>query len=105
MDQPQRIVVVGAGLAGQRVVQRLRRRGYAGQLTLVGAEQHRPYDRPPLSKQKLAPAAADDADALTPPYLLDEEAFTALDLSHLGGRAATGLDTGARPGTLLRGVR
>ncbi|MCU7727450.1 FAD-dependent oxidoreductase [Actinoplanes sp. KI2] len=48
------IVVAGAGLAGLRTVQELRNQGFAGTLTLVGAEPHRPYDRPPLSKAVLA---------------------------------------------------
>lgn len=44
------IVVIGAGLAGATAVTELRAQGYAGQLTLVGAEPHLPYERPPLSK-------------------------------------------------------
>lgn len=48
-----RVVVVGAGLAGLGTVQALRARGYAGRVTLLGAEPHRPYDRPPLSKAVL----------------------------------------------------
>jgi NADPH-dependent 2,4-dienoyl-CoA reductase/sulfur reductase-like enzyme len=47
----QRIVVVGASLAGLRAVETLRDRGFDGALTLIGDEPHRPYDRPPLSKQ------------------------------------------------------
>jgi 3-phenylpropionate/trans-cinnamate dioxygenase ferredoxin reductase subunit len=49
-----RVVVAGAGLAGLRVIEALRARGFAGAVTLVGAEPHAPYDRPPLSKQLLA---------------------------------------------------
>ena len=48
------VVVVGAGVAGWRFVESLRREGYAGELTLVGDERHVPYDRPPLSKQILS---------------------------------------------------
>lgn len=48
------VVVVGAGLAGWRLCEGLRERGYTGRLTLVGAEPHPPYDRPPLSKQVLS---------------------------------------------------
>ncbi|MFI6477959.1 NAD(P)/FAD-dependent oxidoreductase [Nonomuraea sp. NPDC050663] len=48
-----RVVVVGAGLAGIRSVEALRGRGFEGQITLVGQERHRPYDRPPLSKAVL----------------------------------------------------
>jgi NADPH-dependent 2,4-dienoyl-CoA reductase/sulfur reductase-like enzyme len=48
------VVVVGASLAGLRAAETLRREGYDGHLTLVGAEPHLPYDRPPLSKEMLA---------------------------------------------------
>jgi NADPH-dependent 2,4-dienoyl-CoA reductase/sulfur reductase-like enzyme len=48
------IAVVGASLAGLRAVEALRQEGFDGHLTLVGAEPHLPYDRPPLSKQLLA---------------------------------------------------
>jgi 3-phenylpropionate/trans-cinnamate dioxygenase ferredoxin reductase component len=48
-----RIVVVGAGLAGVRTVEGLRREGLRGPLSLVGEELEAPYDRPPLSKQVL----------------------------------------------------
>jgi len=50
----ERIVVVGGSLAGLRAVETLRRDGYEGSLVVVGDEPHRPYDRPPLSKQVLA---------------------------------------------------
>ncbi|MEU6262869.1 NAD(P)/FAD-dependent oxidoreductase [Saccharopolyspora shandongensis] len=48
------IVVVGASLAAQRACAAARRLGYQGQLTVIGAEPHQPYDRPPLSKEFLA---------------------------------------------------
>ena len=47
------IVVVGASLAGMRACETLRDSGHSGEITLVGAEHHRPYDRPPLSKRLL----------------------------------------------------
>jgi 3-phenylpropionate/trans-cinnamate dioxygenase ferredoxin reductase subunit len=47
------VVVVGGGMAGAHTVAALRARGYERRVTLVGAERHRPYDRPPLSKQVL----------------------------------------------------
>ena len=49
-----RVAVVGAGLAGLRAAEALRRRGFGGALTVVGEEPHPPYNRPPLSKQYLA---------------------------------------------------
>ncbi|MEU4235134.1 FAD-dependent oxidoreductase [Nonomuraea sp. NPDC026600] len=47
------IAVVGASLAGLRAVQTLRKEGFAGDITLIGAEHHLPYNRPPLSKSML----------------------------------------------------
>jgi NADPH-dependent 2,4-dienoyl-CoA reductase/sulfur reductase-like enzyme len=47
------VVIVGASLAGISTARALRAQGYDGALTLVGAEPHRPYDRPPLSKEFL----------------------------------------------------
>lgn len=52
--RPRRIVIVGAGAAGLTAAESLRADGFDGDLTLVGAEEHLPYDRPPLSKQILA---------------------------------------------------
>ena len=51
MAGPARVVVVGAGLAGLRTVEELRAGGFAGEVTLIGAEDRPPYDRPPLSKK------------------------------------------------------
>lgn len=48
------VVVAGASLAGLRSVQELRTQGFDGRIVVVGAEQHAPYDRPPLSKAFLA---------------------------------------------------
>ena len=49
-----RIVLIGAGLAAQRCAETLRACGHDGAITMVGAEPHAPYDRPPLSKAILA---------------------------------------------------
>ncbi len=50
----EHVAVVGAGLAGLRAAEALRRGGHAGRVTVVGEESHEPYNRPPLSKQLLA---------------------------------------------------
>ena len=47
------IVVIGAGQAGASLVARLRNDGFDGTITLIGAEPHPPYQRPPLSKAYL----------------------------------------------------
>ena len=63
------IVVVGASLAGLRAAQAVRASGWEGELLLVGEEQHKPYTRPPLSKELLhgsqepARFPCDDLDA------------------------------------------
>jgi NADPH-dependent 2,4-dienoyl-CoA reductase/sulfur reductase-like enzyme len=49
----RQVVVVGAGVAGTRAAETLRQEGYDGALTIVGAERHAPYHRPPLSKKLL----------------------------------------------------
>ncbi|MFD8045562.1 FAD-dependent oxidoreductase [Streptomyces sp. WAC 05379] len=48
------VAVVGASLAGLSAARSLRRQGYDGRLVVIGDELHRPYDRPPLSKEFLA---------------------------------------------------
>lgn len=50
----KRIVIVGAGQAGGQAIDTLIRAGHEGTITLVGAESHPPYQRPPLSKKLLA---------------------------------------------------
>ncbi len=60
--------MVGSGLAGTHTAMALRRQGYEGELVLVGAEEHQPYDRPPLSKAVLL--GKQDDTALT--FSLDE---------------------------------
>ncbi|MFF5501777.1 NAD(P)/FAD-dependent oxidoreductase [Streptomyces roseolus] len=52
--QTQRhVVIVGAGMAGVQTAVALREQGFRGPVTLIGAEPHQPYDRPPLSKAVL----------------------------------------------------
>ncbi|GHD26995.1 oxidoreductase [Streptomyces violarus] len=50
---PRRVVVAGAGMAGVQTAVALREQGFTGTVTLIGAEPHQPYDRPPLSKAVL----------------------------------------------------
>src|SRR6201989_3166060 len=82
MTASGRVVVAGAGLAGFRTVEELRERGFAGSITLVGAEPRPPYDRPPLSKKFLAEPGLD-------PSLKAD--FAALEVDFRPDEAATGL--------------
>ncbi len=81
-----RIVVVGAGIAGGRTCVQLRQAGHDGRITLVGAENRPPYDRPPLSK-----AALHEPTDTTLPHDLEGDG-----VELLLGRTAQALDTGAR---------
>jgi NADPH-dependent 2,4-dienoyl-CoA reductase/sulfur reductase-like enzyme len=87
----QRIVVVGASLAGLRCVEALRREGFAGELVLAGAEPHAPYDRPPLSKQVLRGQWPPERTRLRA-----DADLSALDLQLKLGVAATSLDAARR---------
>jgi len=87
----QRLVVVGASLAGLRAVEAARKAGFDGAITLIGAERHLPYDRPPLSKAFLD-ATEPGADALIPFFRSDDVFADELKVDLLLGEAATGLD-------------
>ncbi|WP_405917349.1 NAD(P)/FAD-dependent oxidoreductase [Streptomyces sp. NBC_00728] len=91
----RRVVVVGAGMAGVQTAVALREQGFTGPVTLIGAEPHQPYDRPPLSKAVLLGKAEGSA------FDID---FEALDIGLVLGREALGvragdheLDTAAGP--------
>jgi 3-phenylpropionate/trans-cinnamate dioxygenase ferredoxin reductase component len=83
-----RVVIVGAGAAGLATAEGLRDRGWTGEIVLLGAEPHPPYDRPPLSKQLLAGDAEFELVQLTTP-----ETFAGRDIDLRLGAKATRLDT------------
>ena len=96
-----RIVIVGASLAGFRAAEELRGLGHDGTITVVGDEPHRPYDRPPLSKQVLAGTKPPESAALTTSMgTLDD-----LDLDWRLGTSAAALDVAARVVLLGDGER
>jgi len=59
-SSPASVVIVGAGAAGSAAAEMLRREGYDGPVTLIGADEFLPYDRPNLSKDYLAGTAAEE---------------------------------------------
>lgn len=85
------VLIVGASAAGLSTAEALRRGGHRGRLTLLGDEPHRPYDRPPLSKQLLA--GQWDAAKVA---LRSEEALAAIGADLLTGERAEHLETAAR---------
>ncbi|WP_249011603.1 NAD(P)/FAD-dependent oxidoreductase [Conexibacter sp. DBS9H8] len=83
---PERIVIVGGGLAAHRAAHTARREGFAGELVVISDEARAPYDRPPLSKQLLAGALAPEQVTLPGPEI---------ECDWRLGVAATGLDLAA----------
>ncbi|HEU5268696.1 MAG TPA: FAD-dependent oxidoreductase [Jatrophihabitans sp.] len=80
-------VIVGAGLAGAKAAEALRQQGYDGRLTLIGNEQHRPYERPPLSKAYLA-----RSQPLEKAYVHPAEWYAEHEVDLRTGTRATAID-------------
>lgn len=117
MSQPDGVLVVGASAGGLATAEALRRKGYLGPLTVLGAEPHLPYDRPPLSKQVLCGQWEPARSQLRPEAMLSKldatfvlgDPAVRLDLSSRAVHTASGrvlaaeavvLATGLRPRTL-----
>lgn len=93
---PQRILVVGNGIAGLTTCDTLRTEGYTGEIIVVGAEPHAAYSRPALSKALLA------LDSGLAAHELPESSHGATELR---GVSARGVDPQARTVTLSDGSR
>jgi len=95
-----RFVIIGAGPAGMRAAEMLRRGSAEADILLIGDEPHLPYDRPPLSKSFIT-------DALAPAKIyLKPESFYAEERIRLKlGVAATAIDRGGKTVTLADGER
>jgi NADPH-dependent 2,4-dienoyl-CoA reductase/sulfur reductase-like enzyme len=83
------IVVIGAGLTGANAVEELRDQGYAGDITLIGAEPHLPYERPPLSKGLLLGTAEPGSV-----FAHDQDWYADHHVDLRLGSPVTGLDLG-----------
>src|SRR5215211_4946148 len=93
-------IIVGGGLAGAIAAEILREEGFDGRIVLLGEEAHRPYERPPLSKDYLQGKAARDSIFAHPePWYADQAVELRL------GTAVTSFDPAARTVTTATGVQ
>ncbi len=91
------IVIVGAGECGARAAFALREKGYDGKITLIGAEPHLPYERPPLSKGGLR-------DEAQPKYVADAERYAAAGIDVLTDAPVKAIDRDAKRVELVDGA-
>jgi 3-phenylpropionate/trans-cinnamate dioxygenase ferredoxin reductase component len=87
----KRIVIVGASLTGASAAVALRHNGFDGSVTMIGAETHTPYERPPLSKEYLRGEAAIEKAFVKPP-----EWYAENNVELLLGRKAERIDVSDR---------
>ncbi|MBY3136008.1 FAD-dependent oxidoreductase [Rhizobium leguminosarum] len=90
-------VILGAGECGARAAFALREKGFAGEITLVGAEPLPPYERPPLSK-------AGSTDASDPKFIAAAEKYIENGIRLLTGLEARDVDPASRTVTLSDGT-
>lgn len=81
------VAIIGNGVAGFTTAQALRAEGYEGRISLIGEEQHLPYDRPSLSKAVL------DGSFEQPPRLAEADWYSEASIEMLTGSEVTDLDT------------
>jgi 3-phenylpropionate/trans-cinnamate dioxygenase ferredoxin reductase subunit len=91
-------VIIGASLTGAKAAETLREEGFGGAVVLLGDEQERPYERPPLSKGYLL--GKDDKSSI---YVHEEGWYAEHDVDLRLGVTATALDLGARQVVLADG--
>ncbi|QAX30878.1 NAD(P)/FAD-dependent oxidoreductase [Leisingera sp. NJS204] len=85
------IVVIGAGQAGSSLVAKLRKDGFDGEITLIGAEAALPYQRPPLSKAYLLGEM--ELERL---FLRPESFYADNNITLKLGQRVTGIDPAAK---------
>ena len=87
MSAQEPFVIVGGGLAGAKAAETLRTEGFDGRIVLVGAEDERPYERPPLSKGYLLGTAERESARVH-----EGDWYAAHDVELRTGAQVTGLD-------------
>lgn len=97
-DVPSSVVIIGAGAAGSAAAEMLRRRAYAGPITIIDEEDGSPYDRPNLSKDYLAGEAEEEWIPLRPAGFYGDH-----DVRIVRSKVAS-LDTGRRTVHLADGT-
>src|SRR5258708_27306792 len=90
-DSDHLIVILGAGHAGGRAAEALRAAGFKGGVTVVGDENHPPYERPPLSKELLA-----GTFELERTYIKPREYYEQAGIALCLGSAAMAIDRAAQ---------
>jgi 3-phenylpropionate/trans-cinnamate dioxygenase ferredoxin reductase component len=100
MTTEQTHVIVGASLAGAKAAETLRTEGFEGRIVLIGAEDERPYERPPLSKDYLRGESGRDKV-----YVHDEGFYAEHGIELRLGRTATSLETASGEVVLDDGER
>jgi 3-phenylpropionate/trans-cinnamate dioxygenase ferredoxin reductase subunit len=100
MMSDRTFIVVGGGLAGAKAAETLRAEGFDGRLVLVGAEDERPYERPPLSKEYLRGEAGREKL-----YVHEAGFYEEQRIELRRGRTAVGLDAASREVSLDDGER
>ncbi len=97
-SSPTSVIIVGAGAAGGAAAEMLRREGYDGAVTLIGADQFLPYDRPNLSKDYLAGNAPEEWIPLRPREFYREQRIDTLTSTKV-----TSIDPKSKQVTLSNG--
>jgi 3-phenylpropionate/trans-cinnamate dioxygenase ferredoxin reductase subunit len=100
MSDSRRFVIVGASLAGAKAAETLRKDGFEGEVTLVGEEGERPYERPPLSKEYLRGEAGPEKL-----FVHKEGYYDAADIELRLGQTVTSIDVDGAAAVLASGER
>lgn len=88
MSDKQVNLIVGASLTGAKAAEAMLENGFEGKVVLLGAEDERPYERPPLSKEYLR----GEAD---PPWVHDADFYDNDQVDLRTGTTVTSIDPAA----------